>query len=154
MELLSLECRPADLLRSLMTARTLLCEKHSDLVAPLDVLIERVLQHVDEDDVRASAVEAARTVARILLIHGGSAAREALGIPPPDPVRQAYWRNQNSPGSAEIAETLNSVQLEISDKAACCPGGRGYWVSASLWLPAEDANVPSDFSPKSARDGG
>ena len=147
MELFSLDCRPADLLRSLLASRVLLAEKEPSLVTPVDVLIESILHQIDEDDVRASAVEAARTVSRILLRLGGDAAREALGVPPPDPVWQAYWRNRGSPGSAEIGDNLNRVQLEISDKAACGVGGHGYWVSATLWFPAEDANGPyEDFS--------
>jgi hypothetical protein len=138
-----------------MASRVYLAEKEPSLVAPLDVLIEEILHQIDEEDVRASAVEAARTVSSILLRLGGDAAREALGIPPPDPVWQAYWRNRGSPGSAEIGERLNQIQLEISDKAACGVGGRGYWVSATLWLPGEDANGPYEGldTPKSSTDG-
>jgi hypothetical protein len=87
-----------------MASRMLLAEKEPSLVAPLDVLIESILGQVDEDGVRASAVEAARTVSSILLRLGGDAAREALGIPPPDPVWQAYWRNRGSPGSKEFGD--------------------------------------------------
>jgi hypothetical protein len=72
-ELFSLDCRPASLLRSLMASRVYLAEKEPSLVAPLDVLIEEILHQIDEDDVRASAVEAARTVSSILLRLGGDA---------------------------------------------------------------------------------
>jgi hypothetical protein len=143
-ELFELGCRPADLLRSLMTARTLLSEKHADQVPPLDALIESVLGQVDQDEYRAGAVRDARKVASILVGHGGNDAREALGMPPPNPIWQEYWRNRDVPGSAEIAEHLNCVRLEVSDKAACGPGGYGYWVSASLYLPALDENGPYD----------
>ena len=71
-ELFSLDCRRADLLRSLMASRALLVEKQPSLVAPLDVLIESILSQVDEDDIRPSAVQAARAVSSILLRLGGS----------------------------------------------------------------------------------
>jgi len=89
----------------------------------------------DEDQVRESAVEAARMVAKILVSHGGDAARAALGVPPPDPLEQQRLRNTLLFDAEGIASGLNSVILEIDDDADHGTAGRHYRVSASLYLP-------------------
>jgi len=89
----------------------------------------------DEDQVRESAVEAARMVAKILVSHGGDAARAALGVPPPDPLEQQRLRSTLLFDPEGAASRLNSVLLEIDDNADHGVAGRHYWVSASLFLP-------------------
>src|SRR5712671_5827631 len=146
---LSLICsKPSAILRALTEARLLMANHARELTEAMDELIVVASEYIDaqgkvqepgnqedEDQVRVSAVEAARMVAKILVSHGGDAARAALGVPPPDPLEQQRLRNTLLFDAEGIASGLNSVILEIDDDADHGTAGRHYRVSASLYLP-------------------
>ncbi|MBR1285408.1 hypothetical protein JQ597_25490 [Bradyrhizobium sp. AUGA SZCCT0177] len=93
-------------------------------------------KQAEENKVRDSAVQAARTVAEILIEHGCDAAREALGFPPPNPLEQEELRATILLNPERAAAGLNSVMLEIDDDADHGVAGTHYWVAANLYLPA------------------
>jgi len=137
-----------------------------ELTEAIDEIIMAASHHIDEqgkdpepvdqeeeEQVRESAVKAARMVAKILLSHGGDAARAALGVPPPDPLEQHRLRSTLLFDAEGIASGLNSVILEIDDDADHGTAGRHYWVSASLYLPVllDDAEEFQLREPSGAR---
>jgi hypothetical protein len=101
----------------------------------------------EEDKVRESAIEAARMVAKILLSHGGDAARAVLGVSPPNPLMQQWLRSNILFDAEGAASRLNSVLLEINDDADHGAAGRHYWVSASLYLPVKCDDDNDDDKP-------
>jgi hypothetical protein len=142
MKLLTIESKPTLVLRSLVTARTLMAEKDHDLTGPIDELIELVSQFIDEEPCRERAVRDARIVAKILLSAGGVAARESLGVAPPNPLRQeAFIKSSQGFRSPEEAadrsDKMHAVEIEVDDDAACCAGGAKYMVSATIYLPID-----------------
>jgi hypothetical protein len=142
MKLLTIESKPTLVLRSLVTARTLVAEKNRELTGPIDELIELVSQFIDEDPSRESAVSNARKVAKILVNAGGVAARESLGVPPPNPLRQeAFIKSsqgfRDPEEAADIADKMHAVEIEVDDDTACCVGGAKYMVSATIYLPID-----------------
>jgi hypothetical protein len=149
MELEVLWAKPSAVLRALTEARLLMANHDAELKDALDELIKSASHHIDEqlddnpykkaedDKVRESAVQAARMVAKILISHGGDAAREALGVPPPNPLEQQKVRAVVVLDAEKITSELNSVVLEIDDDADHGPAGRHYRVSANLYLPVD-----------------
>jgi hypothetical protein len=149
MQLSLIYSKPSAILRALTEARLLMANHARELTEAMDELIVVASEYIDaqgkvqelgnqedEDQVRESAVEAARMVAKILVSHGGDAARAALGVPPPDPLEQQRLRSILNPEFVEWAASgLNSVVLEIDDDADHGTAGRHYRVSASLYLP-------------------
>jgi hypothetical protein len=148
MQLSLIYSKPSAILRALTEARLLMANHARELTEAMDELIVVASEYIDaqgkvqelgnqedEDQVRESAVEAARMVAKILVSHGGDAARAALGVPPPDPLEQQRLRSTLLFDAEGIASGLNSVILEIDDDADHGTAGRHYRVSASLYLP-------------------
>jgi hypothetical protein len=97
MQLSLINSKPSAILRALTEARLLMANHARELTKALDELIVTASGYIDEqgkasvdqeeeDKVRESAVEAARMVAKILLSHGGDAARAALGVRLPIPL--------------------------------------------------------------------
>jgi hypothetical protein len=156
MKLLAIESKPTLVLRSLVTARTLMVEKDCDLTGPIDELIELVNQFIDEESSRESAVRNARMVAKILVDLGGDAARESLGVPPPNPLRQAAFIKSSQgfrdpQDAADIAAKMQAIELEVDDDAACCVGGTKYMVSATIYLPIDLDKADKEYSLVSGR---
>ena len=137
MELFGIGSKPSLVLRALVTARALIAKHDEELVAPLDELIERVEEYIDEEPAREGAVRDARRVVKILRYHGGDAAREAIGVPPPNPLKQQKLRSTLLFDADKIADELNAVVIEVDDEAACRPAGSKYQVSASIFLPVD-----------------
>jgi hypothetical protein len=148
MELSLIYPKPSAVLRALTEAKLLMANHARELTDAMDELIIRASHYIDEqgnepepvdqeeeEQVRESAVKAARMVAKILLSHGGDAARAALGVLPPDPLEQQRLRSTLLFDAEGIASGLNSVILEIDDDADHGTAGRHYRVSASLYLP-------------------
>jgi hypothetical protein len=148
MQLSLIYSKPSAILRALTEARLLMANHARELTEAMDELIVVASEYIDaqgkvqelgnqedEDQVRESAVEAARMGAKILVSHGGDAARAALGVPPPDPLEQQRLRSTLLFDAEGIASGLNSVILEIDDDADHGTAGRHYRVSASLYLP-------------------
>lgn len=145
--------KPSVVLRALMEARHLMAEHDAELRDAMDALIRSASQYIDtqeeeaipytqaarqkeEDEVRASAVEAARLVAKVLIKHGGDAARAALGVPPPNPLEQQRLRAVLLLDEDKAASWLNSVIIEIDDDADHgVAGGHHYRVAANIYLP-------------------
>jgi hypothetical protein len=144
--------KPSVVLRALMEARHLMANHDTDLKDAMDALVRSASEYIDkqevdanpftqaarqkeEDEVRKSAVDAARMVAKILLSRGGDAAREALGVPPPNPLEQQRMRATLLLEPEKAASQLNSVVIEIDDDADHGEAGRHYRVAANLYLP-------------------
>jgi hypothetical protein len=160
MQLSLIHSKPSAILRALTEAKHLMTNHARDLTEALDELIAAASNFIDkqgeepkpvdqeEEEVRASAVEAARMVAKILLNHGGDAARGALGVPPPNPVMQQWLRSNILDDPEGAASRLNSVLLEIDDDADHGNGGpRHYCVSATLYLPVNFDDDNDDDKP-------
>jgi hypothetical protein len=159
MQLSLIYSKPSAILRALTEARLLMANHARELTEALDELIVTASEHIDEqgkepvdqeekDKVRESAVEAARMVAKILLSHGGDAARAALGVLPPNPLMQQWLRNNILFDPEGAASRLNSVLLEIDDDADHGNGGlRHYCVSATLYLPVNCDDDNDDDKP-------
>jgi hypothetical protein len=162
MQLSLIYSKPSAVLRALTEARLLMANHARELTEALDELIvtasecidehgrEPVEEEDDEKKVRESAVEAARLVAKILLSHGGDAARAALGVSPPNPLMQQWLRSNILFDPEGAASRLNSVLLEIDDDADHGSNGRHYWVSASLYLPVNCDDDNDDDKPWAA----
>jgi hypothetical protein len=138
-----IKSEPARVLEVLIKARRAM-EKELENEAPwperyqeIDELIDLTVSYISEDQLRMSAIVDARKVAKVLIENGGEAAREAIGVPPPDHDTQASIRGKgDDPFFIEMAEKLNAVELKIPDDAACeAGGGAGMWVSAWIFLP-------------------
>jgi hypothetical protein len=158
MQLSLIHSKPSTILRALTEARLLMANHARELTEALDELIVTVSEYIDErgkepvdqeeeDKVRESAIEAARMVAKILLSHGGDAARAVLGVSPPNPLMQQWLRSNILFDAEGAASRLNSVLLEINDDADHGAAGRHYWVSASLYLPVKCDDDNDDDKP-------
>src|SRR5437879_5605908 len=127
MQMSIIHSKPSAVLRALTEARLLMASHARELTEALDELIEAASGYIDhqgkepvhqeEDELRASAVKDARMVAKILLSHGGDAARAALGVSPPNPRMQEWLRSNILFDPEGAASRLNSVLLEIDDDA-------------------------------------
>lgn len=142
MQLLNLSTKPSLVLRSLLAARTLIAEHNQEFTAPIDELIARVTQYIDEEPRREGAVKDARRVAEILIREGGVAAREGLVVPPPNPIRQQNFFKSSrgyldDSEAADIASKMHAVEIEVDDDAACCVAGAKYSVTATIYLPID-----------------
>lgn len=146
---LYLSAKPSSVLRALTEAQLLMANQDAELKNALDALVRATASYIDqqyedanpykqaeEDEIRKGAVRDARKVAEILIRHGGGAAREALGFPPPNPLEQQKLRETILLDPERAAAGLNSVILEIDDDADHGVAGTHYWVAANLYLPA------------------
>jgi hypothetical protein len=125
MQLSLIYSKPSAVLRALTEARLLMANHARELTEALDELIVTASGYIDEqgkepvdqeeeDKLRESAVKDARMVAKILLSHGGDAARAALGVSPPNPLMQQWLRNNILFDPEGAASRLNSVLLELT----------------------------------------
>jgi hypothetical protein len=159
MKLSLIYSKPSAVLRALTEARLLMTSHAHELTEALDELIVTASRYIDEqgkepvdqkeeDKLRESAVKDARMVAKILLSHGGDAARAALGVSPPNPLMQEWLRTNIFFDPEGAASRLNSVLLEIDDDADHGNGGpRHYCVSATLYLPVNCDDDNDDDKP-------
>jgi len=113
----------------------MMTKTHDDLTPPVDELIRLVINYIESNKYRESAVAYAGNAASALIAHGGEHARESIGVPPPDSAEQAKIRARGFHWSDDTADKLNAVLLEVNDDAALGFCGTGYWISADLFVP-------------------
>jgi hypothetical protein len=134
-----IESKPAETLKALLESKRLLEESgHSLMCPPINELIGEIKYYIEQLECQSSAVKEARTIAQVLLNHGGEAARDAIDVPLPHADYQTRLR-ESDPEDAhlrKLADGLNRVGLDVPDDAMCAWGGAaGIWVSAWIFVP-------------------